>query len=110
MNSTRMARSMKSFYWIASFVVAAMALVQVLDEFIPIGGALSWSWILYLIGGVTIFVIYTRRLKSKGPLESKSDRALQESVVEASQEDDRLDMEQVRERIRRRKAETRSKM
>jgi hypothetical protein len=100
---------MKTFFQIVIFVVAAMALVQVLDEFIPMGRGLSWNWVLYLIGGATIFVIYTRRLKSKGPWEGKNDRVPEESVPAAPPEDSSFKLEQVRHRIRRRKTDLRSK-
>lgn len=100
---------MKSLLWIILFVVAAMALLQVLDELAPIGGALSWGRLLYLIGGAIIFLVYTRRRKSKGPLAIKDDRARDESGASASPEDDDLGVERLRERVRSRKAELRSR-
>lgn len=100
---------MKSFVLIVIFVVAAMALVQVLDEYIPMGRGLSWSWVLYLIGGATIFLIYTRRLKSKGLLESKNDRDREDSDPVNPPELDRSELDLIRERIRRRKTDLRSK-
>lgn len=101
--------TMKSSLRIVLLVVASMASLFVLDEYIPIGGGLSWSWLLYLIGGTTIFVIYTRRLKSKAASESKGHGTSEESGPTAPPENDRSEMDRIRLGIRRRKDEIRSK-
>jgi hypothetical protein len=79
-----------------------LVILVLLEHLFPEYALRNWSWVLYAIGCLAVFLIFSRKFKAKSPTVSR-DQSASGSVPAEHASGSSAELEELRNRIRRRK-------